>query len=169
MATYEELRERYKKRQRDTLIDTLSVGLSCADEMMVDMGLLDGVADSVDLLDSVFNALPFVLIVATEGSKVILGKKSGASATKHAAFRAVKSGAAMAVGAGVAMTAGGLAAMPAAVAVHLLFERHKSKVLLSRRLAGRVDSVRFLRRKWQPEAQAAQPVSEPPRLLSSTR
>ncbi len=151
MATYEALREKYRKRQRDTIIDTLSVGLSCADEMMVDIGLLDGVSHSVELLDGVFDALPFVVILATEGTKVVLGKKSGAAATKHAAFRAAKTGAAMAVGAGVTMAAGGLAAMPAAIVVHRLFERHKSKVLLGRRMQGRIDAVRFLGQKWQPE------------------
>lgn len=151
MATYEELRERYRKRQCDALIDTISVGLSCADEMMLDLGMLEGVGDSLDLLDSVFNALPFLLIAAGEGAQVILGKKAGAAAAKNAAFRAVKSGAAMAVGAGVAMTAGGIAAIPAAISVHLLFERNKSRALLSRRLRNRIQAVRFLQTKWCPD------------------
>lgn len=152
MASYDTLREKYRKRQRDTLIDTITVGLSCADEMMLDLGILDGVGDSLDVLSDLFGALPFLLIVAGEGSKVILGKKDGSSAAKSAAFRAVKSGTAMAIGAGVAMTVGGIAAMPAAVAVHLLFERHKSRMLLSRRLENRIQSVRFLRGKWCPDS-----------------
>ncbi len=165
MATYEELRARYRKRQCDTLLDTITVGLSCADEMMLDLGLLDGVGDSLDMLNGVFGALPFLLIVAGEGSQVMLGKKAGAAAAKNAAFRAVKSGAAMAVGAGVAMAVGGIAAMPAAVAVHLLFERHKSRALLSRRMENRIEAVRFLQTKWCPESsKAREPIASDPEL-----
>lgn len=155
MATYDMLREKYRKRQREAWIDTISVGLSCADEVMVDLGLLEQIGGAAEMLDSIFGALPFVFIVATEGTQVILGKKGGASAAKNAAFRAAKSSAAMAVGAGVAMAGGGLAAMPAAVAVHLLFERHKSKALLGRRLEKRAEAVRFLARKWCPEPEKA--------------
>jgi len=102
----------------------------------------------------VLDALPFVYIVASEGVQVALGKKAGPAAAKRTAFRAVKSGTAMAVGAGVAMAAGGLAAMPAAVAVHLAFERYKSKSLLGRRLKGRIETLQFLQKKWLPPAPA---------------
>ncbi len=153
MATYDTLRDKYRKRQRDTIMDTITVGLSCADEMLLDLGLLEGIGDSLDVLNGVFGALPFVVILATEGGKVLLGKKGGVSATKSAAFRAAKTGTAMAVGAGVAMTAGGIAALPVAVAVHLLFERHKTKAMLGRRIERRIETVRFLRDKWAPQAQ----------------
>ena len=155
MATYEALRERYRGRRRDALVDTVTVGLTCADEMMLDMGLLDGLGDSVKLLDGVLDALPFVFIVASEGAKVALGRKAITSAAKHAAFRATKTGAAMAVGAGVAIAAGGLAALPVAVAVHLVFERCKSKILLNRRLKGRIETLRFLQKKWLPAVREA--------------
>ena len=152
MATYEELRQKYRARRRDALVDTVAVGLTCADEMMVDIGLFDGIGDSLALLDGVLDALPFVFIVASEGARVALGRKAAPSAAKHAAFRAAKTGTAMAIGAGVAMAVGGLAAMPAAVAVHLTFERCKSKLLLRRRLKGRIESLRFLQTKWAPPA-----------------
>ncbi|MCL2545025.1 MAG: hypothetical protein FWE77_03810 [Clostridia bacterium] len=48
MATYEALREKYRKRRRDALVDTVTVGLSCANEVMLDTGLLDGIGDSLD-------------------------------------------------------------------------------------------------------------------------
>ena len=155
MATYEALREKYRNRRREALVDTITVGLSCADEVLLDTGLLDGIGDSLGFLDGVFHALPFVFIAASEGVQVVLGKKAGAAAAKHTAFRATKSGIAMAVGAGVALAAGGWMAMPAAVAMHLVLERYKSKALLSRRLQGRIEALRFLQKKWLPAVPAA--------------
>jgi len=156
MATYEALREKYRGRQRDALVDTITVGLSCADEMVLDTGLFDGIGESLDWLEGALGALPFAYIIASEGAQVVLGKKAGAAAAKHAAFRAAKSGTAMAVGVGAAMAAGGFAAMPAAVAVHLAFGRFKNKSLLGRRLKGRIETLRFLQKKWLPEAETAE-------------
>ena len=154
MAPYVALREKYIRRQREELIDTITTGLTCADELMVDMGLFEGLGDAAALLDSIFSALPFVLIVATEGTKVILGKKPGVAATRNAAFRAAKTGAAMAVGAGVAMVAGSVVALPAAMGTRLLLERAKSKTMLGRRVEKRAEAMAFLRSKWHPDVTA---------------
>ena len=149
MATYAALRAKYVHRQREELIDTISAGLSRADELMVDLGFFEGLGDAAELLDSIFSALPFVLIIATEGTKVVLGKKPGVAATRNAAFRVVKTGAAMAVGAGVAVVAGSVAAIPAAVGTRLLLERAKVKGMLGRRVEKRIETMAFLRRKWR--------------------
>ena len=41
MKTYEELIREYRKRQRDTVVDTLAAGLTYMDEIAVDTGLLE--------------------------------------------------------------------------------------------------------------------------------
>ena len=41
MKTYEEIVAGYRKRQRDTVIDTIAAGLTYADEICVDAGLLE--------------------------------------------------------------------------------------------------------------------------------
>ena len=41
MKTYEELVKEYRKRQHDTVVDTLATGLSYMDEIAVDTGLLE--------------------------------------------------------------------------------------------------------------------------------
>ncbi len=152
MATYASLKQKYEKRQRDTLIDTITTGLTYADEIAVDLGLIDGISDTATQLDTLFDALPFVMIIATEGSKVILGKKHPKAATKSAGFRAAKSGAAMAIGASVAALAGTIAAVPVAIGVRMLFDQYKSRATLGRRLQNRVDTLRFIRQKRMPDA-----------------
>ena len=41
MKTYAEIVQEYKKRQRDTVVDTIAAGLTYMDEIAVDTGLLE--------------------------------------------------------------------------------------------------------------------------------
>ena len=101
MKTYEELLQEYRKRQHDTVVDTIATGLTYVDEIAVDTGLLEETGILTELTQNVTGFLPFVIISATEGTKVLLGKKPGKTGLKDGAFRMVKSGAAMGVGAAV--------------------------------------------------------------------
>ena len=41
VKTYEEIVREYKKRQHDTVVDTIATGLTYMDEVAVDSGLLE--------------------------------------------------------------------------------------------------------------------------------
>ena len=41
MKTYEELVKEYRKRQHDTVVDTIAAGLTYMDELAVDSGILE--------------------------------------------------------------------------------------------------------------------------------
>lgn len=148
MAKYSELLERYKKRKNETLVDSITTGLTCADEVAVNLGLFDSFGDFTEIIDNSLDIIPLLVIIATEGSKVVLGKKKVSSAVKDASYRSVKSGAAIAVGAGVAAAGGGIFALPAAVSVRLFFDKYKSKLMLSRRLEDRISTMNYLNEKW---------------------
>ncbi len=166
MATYQELCVRYRKRKNDTLVDSITTGLAMADDVAVGLDVFDSVGTFETVLDSVCDIVPFAVIAATEGHKVIFGKKSASVATSDMAFRSVKSGAALAVGAGVATIAGGFVALPAAISTRFLFDRFKTKALLTVRMKSRVESMRFLRGKWKPELTAENDVAKEPALLA---
>ena len=108
MKTYEELVAEYRKRQHDTVVDTIATGLTYVDQIAVDTGILEETGILTELTQSVTGFLPFVIISATEGTKVLLGKKPGKTGLKDGAFRMAKSGAALGVGAAVS----GLAGLP---------------------------------------------------------
>ncbi len=144
---YRDLVKKYKKRQHDTLVDTLTTGLAYADEMAVDLGLMEDTGLLGEVTEVVSTALPFAVIAVTEQAKVIMGKKSQKAAMQNTVFRMAKTGAAMGVGA-LAGAVGGLpAAIPAALGVRALLDQHKSKALLGNRVAGRVHRLNELTAK----------------------
>ncbi len=146
-ATYRALVKKYKKRQHDTLVDTLTTGLTYADEMAVDLGLMEDTGLLGEVTEVVSTALPFAVIAVTEQAKVIMGKKSQKAAMQNTVYRMAKTGAAMGVGA-LAGAVGGLpAAIPAALGVRALLDQHKSKALLGNRVAGRVRRLNELTEK----------------------
>ena len=151
MKTYQEIVQEYQKRQRDTVVDAISTGLTYVDELAVDTGLLEEAGLMTELSSSVCAALPFVVIAATEGTKVLLGRKPGATGMKDGAFRMVKTGAAMGVGSAVASMAGFWAALPVTMGVRALFDRYRSKTLTGLRVQGRISRLKelnaFLRRE----------------------
>lgn len=144
MKTYEQLVQEYRKRQHDTVVDTIAAGLTYMDEIAVDTGILEETGILTELTQSVAGILPFVLISATEGTKVLLGKKPGKTGLKDGAFRMVKSGAAMGVGAAVTGLTGFWAAIPVTMGVRALFDRYRSKALTGRRVQGRIDRLHEL-------------------------
>ena len=153
MKTYEEIVEGYRKRQRDTVVDTIATGLTYVDEIAVDSGILEEVGLLSDLTSSVCTALPFVIIAAVEGTKVVLGRKPARNATRDATSRMVKTGAAIGVGTLVAGAAGFWAAIPATMGVRALFDRYKSKSLEGFRIHGRIARLQALRAQMaSPEA-----------------
>lgn len=145
MKTYQDMVREYKKRQRDTVVDTIATGLTYMDEICLETGILEETGLLTELTEAACGALPFVMIAATEGSKVILGKKTGKSGVKDGAFRMVKTGAAMGVGGAVTAAAGFWAALPVTMGVRALFDRYRSKALTNHRVQGRIDRLRELR------------------------
>lgn len=143
MADFAALVEKYKSRKKDTLIDSVTCGLSYADHIAVDLGLLEG----SDILEAVSTAAPFAVIAVTEEMQVILGKKTGKAGFSDALQRMFKTGAAMGVGAIAATVAGPAVAMPAAVGTRILMKKYQSKALLSLRVQDRMQRLKALRIK----------------------
>ena len=162
MKTYEELVQEYRKRQHDTVVDTIAAGLSYMDEIAIDTGLLEETGILTELTQSVSGFLPFVIISATEGTKVLLGRKPGKTGLKDGAFRMVKSGAAMGVGAAVTGLTGFWAAIPVTMGVRALFDRYRSKALTGRRVQGRIQRLqelnKFIRRGMKEEEETGEPM-----------
>ena len=129
VKTYEEIVREYKKRQHDTVVDTIATGLTYMDEV-----------------ESMAGVLPFVIISVHEGTKVLLGRKPGMTGLKDGAFRMVKTGAAMGVGAAVAGATGFWAAIPVTMGVRALFDRYRSKTLTGKRVQGRIKRLQELNR-----------------------
>jgi len=161
MKTYDELVREYRKRQHDTVVDTIAAGLTYVDEIAVESGLLEETGILTELTESVTGILPFMIISVSEGTKVLLGKKPGKTGLKDGAFRMVKSGAALGVGAAVSGLTGFWAAIPVTMGVRALFDRYRSQALTGRRVQGRIDRLkelnRFIRR--ENEANDEQPAA----------
>ncbi len=147
MKTYEEIVAGYRKRQRNTLVDTIATSLTYADEVAVETGLLEQTGLLTELTSAVTGALPFVIIAATEGTKVILGRKPGVTGLKDGAYRMAKTGAALGVGAAVMAAAGVLPAIPVTMGVRALFDRVKLKSMTGRRVQSRIERLQQLNRQ----------------------
>lgn len=164
MKTYAEIVKEYRKRQRDTVIDTISAGLTYMDELAVDAGLLEEAGLLNEVGESVCGALPFAVIAASEGSKVLLGRKPGVTGLKDGAYRMAKTGAAMGVGSMVASAAGFWAAIPVTMGVRALFDRYRSKAMTGLRVQGRISRLKelneFLRRQDAMETGSVPVVTE---------
>ncbi len=146
MKKYEELVREYRKRQRDTVVDTLAAGLTYMDEIAVDTGLLEETGLLTDLLENAAGVIPFAIITVSEGSKILLKKKPGKTGLKDGAFRMAKTGAAMGVGAAVMGAAGFWAAIPVTMGVRAMFDRYRSKALTGYRVQSRIRRLRELNR-----------------------
>ena len=147
MPMYDELLKKYTKRKKDTLMDSVTAGLSYADNVAVDLGLLDD-SGMIDALSA-----PFAIIAVTEQMKVIMGRKTGKAGFSDAVQRMVKTGAAMGVGALAAVAGGPIAAVPAAMGTRAFLSHYKSRSLLGVRVQERTGRLRALR-----EQRDSQPV-----------
>ncbi len=146
MPRYEELVKKYTKRRKENLIDTVAAGLSYADNLAVDLGLME---DS-GVIDTLTAAMPFAVIAVTEQMRVILGRKTGKAGFSDAVQRMLKTGAAMGVGALAAAAAGPAAAVPAAVGTRALLSKYRSKSMLGLRVQERTGRLKALREKRRP-------------------
>ena len=145
MADFKELVSKYQKKQSTTLIDSIAVGLSLADEVSVDLGLLTDSGLLAELLDAVSIAVPFAIITVTEGSRVLLGRKTVTAGIQDAGFRIMKSGFAMGAGALVAgLGAGIVPAIPVAIGVRALMDKYRSQSLTGYRVEQRIKRLRAL-------------------------
>ena len=161
MKTYEEIVKEYRKRQHDTVVDTIATGLTYVDEIAVETGLLEETGILTELTESVTGILPFVIISATEGSKVLLRRKPGKTGLKDGAFRMMKTGAAMGVGAAVTGVTGFWAAIPVTMGVRALFDRYRVKALTGLRVQNRIARLQELNkmiRRERGEVAAEEPL-----------
>ncbi len=145
MADYQTLVKKYKKRCKDNLVDQLSIGLSYAESVTADAGLLTDTGVMQEVLDTAGVVLPFAVIAVTEEMKVILGKKDQKTGLGDAAYRMAKTGAAMTVGAAATVVGGAIAGVSAAIGVRAFLDRYKSKSLTAVRVKCRTERLRALR------------------------
>lgn len=145
MAEFSALVEKYKHRKKDALIDSVTAGLSYADNVAVSLGLME---DS-GIIDAVSAAAPFAVIAITEEMQVILGKKTGKAGLSDGVQRMVKTGAAMGVGAIASLAAGPIAAVPAAIGTRVLIKNYQAKAMLSLRVKDRTERLQALRRRQE--------------------
>ena len=146
MPSYEELVAKYKKRRHDTVMDAVTTGLSMAENVSVDLGLLEDTGIVKEVLETVGGVLPFAVVAVTESCQVMLGKKTGVAGASDAAFRMLKTGAAMGVGAAaIAAGAGTVIALPAAITARVLMDRYRGKALTGHRVSLRTKRLRALR------------------------
>ncbi len=155
MPDYHELVTKYTKRKKDTLMDTVAAGLSYADNVAVDLGMLE----DIGMLDALTAAAPFAVIAVTEQFKVIMGRKTGKAGFNDAVQRMLKTGAAMGVGALAGLAAGPIAAIPAAMGTRAFLSHYKSRALLGMRVQERTERLRALRalRESQPAVPSCRP------------
>ena len=153
-TTFQQLVARYKNKQKSTLVDSIAVGLSLADEVSVDLGVLGDSGLLTDVLDVVSFGVPLAIIAVTEGGRVLLGRKTKTAGLQDAAYRVVKTGAAMGAGAVAAgLGLGALPAIPVAVGVRMALDKYRNTALTGRRVAQRTMRLRALReQKRQPVA-----------------
>ena len=145
MPSFKEIVEKYKKRRHDTVVDAVTTGLSLADNVTEDLGLLEDTGVATEIAETVSNVLPFAVIAVTEQCKVLLGKKTGAAGAGDAAYRMVKTGAAMGVGAAVtAAGAGAVVALPAAVSARVIMDRYRGYALMGHRVSLRTQRLKAL-------------------------
>ena len=163
MKRYEEMVREYRKRQRDTVVDTIATGLTYMDEIAVDTGLLEETGILTDLMENMTGILPFAIITVSEGSKILLKKKPGKTGLKDGVYRMAKTGAAMGVGAAVMGAAGFWTAIPVTMGVRALFDKYRSKTLTGHRVQGRIERLKELNRfirDEQPEHAENLPIRE---------
>ena len=148
MPAYRDLVNKYTKRKKDTIMDTVTAGLSYADNVAVDLGLLE----DIGMVDALTAAAPFAVIAVTEQVQVIMGRKTGKAGFSDAVQRMMKTGAAMGVGALAGLAGGPIAAVPAAMGTRALLSRYKSRALLGMRVKERTDRLRALRERREAQA-----------------
>ena len=129
----------------DAVSKILDSGMSDHDLQGAVNAPLEQLADHgwLGVFDDIAPFIPFVIIAATEGRHVMMGKKSFEIAAGHAVERALKSGAAMTMGLIVIWLDGGLLSIPASMLTRIGIDRYQ----IAGRIVKRVDN-----RLWQAKA-----------------
>ncbi|MBR6788137.1 MAG: hypothetical protein IKM26_09495 [Clostridia bacterium] len=150
MPAYQELVEKYKKRRRTDIVDAVTTGLSLADNVAVDLGVLEDTGLASEMAETVAGVLPFAVIAVTEQCNVLLGKKTATAGASDATYRIIKTGAAMGAGAAaVAAGAGAMAALPVAVATRLILDKYRNRSMTGFRVSQRSQRLKALIRQRQ--------------------
>ena len=145
MANYQELVDKYKKRRRTDVVDAVTAGLSLADNVAVDLGVLEDTGLASEMAETVAGVLPFAVIAVTEQCNVLLGKKTATAGACDATYRMIKTGAAMGAGAAaMAAGAGAMAALPVAVATRLILDKYRNRNLTGYRVSQRSQRLKAL-------------------------
>lgn len=159
--TFQDLVTKYKSKQQSTLVDSIAAGLSLADEVSIDLGVLGDSGLLTDALEVVSFGVPLALIAVTEGGRVLMGRKTKTAGLQDAAYRVVKTGAAMGAGAVAAgFGLGALPAIPVAMGARMALEKYRNTALTGRRVAQRTQRLRALREQKQQSVVAWQALPE---------
>lgn len=138
MKSYEQIVAAYQSRKKETMVDSITAGLTCVDDLAVESGWVESAGMAAEKMEGVCGILPFVVIAATEGAKVASHTKPAKTGLRDGAFRMAKSGIAMGIGAVVATSVNAWAAIPTAMAVRTFCDRYKSKMLTGIRVQERI-------------------------------
>lgn len=108
--------------------------------------LLD--SSSEELIEDILPFLPFIVIATTEGTKVLLGKKTFGEAIKEGTLRTIKSGISMGVGTFVVFLDGGILSVPATFltrfGIDIGIRRYKNYENIKRYVDAKKDLIKSL-------------------------
>jgi hypothetical protein len=136
--------------EADQLTDAvLNSGVSKAELEAQVVGPMEDLLDSrlEEIGESLLPGLPFVLIVTTEGARVLMGQQTFQDAVNRSLERSFKTGAAIGVGALLSLVGAGIVSLPATFATRIGIDRYQLLRGLSRRLEADIDSVGMLRER----------------------
>lgn len=152
--------EKYPNIRVVTTVEAAEQADPLAENMILNSGVRDAkieedirapVADIVDdtglenFVEAVVPGLPFILITASEGRRVLMGRQTLQDAANRIAERGLTTGAAMGVGYTLAtLTGAGIISLPATYATRLGINRFQILNGLSRRLKSDIESIRTL-------------------------
>ena len=148
MPEYRNLIDTYRKRRYDTLVDSVTSGLSFADDIALDMGLMDSAGIIDDIIGTASIIMPLALILISERIKVLKGRKTARAGRGDTVFRIIKTCAAMGIGTAV-ITSGAAAAvaLPASIGTRLILDRYRSRMLTGCRVSERTQRLRSIRER----------------------
>jgi hypothetical protein len=106
--------------------------------------LLDSQLENI--FEHVAPGLPFVLIAAVEGTKVLMGRQVFEDAVHRCLDRGVKTGAGIAVGGLFALVGAGVISLPATFLTRIGIDRYRVQSGLSRQVRANADLVRAIMR-----------------------
>ncbi len=144
MTSFKELLSKYNKKDKSTLTDAVTVGLSFADEASAELGLLDKCSALGETLGTVSIVLPFASVVMQEGAKVVFKKKTFTAGKQDAAYRLVRNGLSVGAGAVVSGLGAGVAAIPASCGVRIMSDKIRTKLMAGNRIEKRIARVKSI-------------------------